>query len=182
MTEGCVMTLTQDHISEFMVTVHTYPKPCPGHKLSLPSWILIIYHAIVSWPWLRDISPRSRSQFTHGKIFFPDHYLLWVSQMGMIFHTVVIHDPGVVGAGGICPVRTCLVSIGEGQVLVQQYSHNAWNQSWVKKYAMYDERIDLLKWLSRSWTLPQQGRYCATDTCYHCAKLHWTISLLCPVT
>ena len=79
MTEGCVRTLTQGHISEFMVTVHTYPKPCLGHKLSLPSWTLIIYHAIVSWPWLRDISTRSRSQFTHGKIFFPDHYLSWVS-------------------------------------------------------------------------------------------------------
>ena len=30
--------------------------------------------------------------------------------MGMILHTIVIHDPGVVVAGGICPVRTCLVN------------------------------------------------------------------------
>ena len=60
------MTLNQGHISEVMVTVQTYPKLCPGHNLSLLSWILIIYRAIVSWPSLRDISPRSRYQFTHG--------------------------------------------------------------------------------------------------------------------
>ena len=36
------MILTQGHISEVLVTVHTYPKPCPVHKLSLPSWFLII--------------------------------------------------------------------------------------------------------------------------------------------
>ena len=29
--------------------------------------------------------------------------------MGMILHTIVVHDPVVVVAGGICPVRTCLV-------------------------------------------------------------------------
>ena len=29
--------------------------------------------------------------------------------MEMIFHTIVVHDPGVVVAGDICPVRTCLV-------------------------------------------------------------------------
>ena len=29
--------------------------------------------------------------------------------MGMILHTIVIHDTGVVVAGGICPIRTCLV-------------------------------------------------------------------------
>ena len=84
----------------------TYPHV---DNLSLPSLILIIFHVIVSWPWLMDISPRSRSQFTHGKIFFPDHYLSWVSQMGMILHTIVIHDPAVVVAGGICPLMTCLV-------------------------------------------------------------------------
>ena len=29
--------------------------------------------------------------------------------MGMILHMIVVHDPGVVAAGGICPVRTFLV-------------------------------------------------------------------------
>ena len=29
--------------------------------------------------------------------------------MGMILHTIVVIDQGVVVAGGICPVRTCLV-------------------------------------------------------------------------
>ena len=29
----------------------------------------------------------------------------------MILHTIVVHDPGVVFAGGICPIRTCLVII-----------------------------------------------------------------------
>ena len=83
---------TQGNISK--VKVHTYPKPCPGHNSSLPCWILIIYHTIVSWPWLRFISPRSRSQFTHGKTLFQDHYLSWVTWMGMILHTIVVHDPG----------------------------------------------------------------------------------------
>ena len=33
----------------------------------------------------------------------------------MILHTIVVHDPGIVVAVGICPVRTCLVFIlGEG--------------------------------------------------------------------
>ena len=89
-----------------MVTVHTYPKLCPGHKVSLPSWILIIYHAIVSY--LHSGTYR-QGQGHSLHIFFPNHYLSWVSQMGMILHTIVIHDRGVVSAGGICPVRTCLV-------------------------------------------------------------------------
>ena len=68
MTQRCVLTLTQCHIIKVKVTVHTCPKPCPGHNSSLPCWILIIYHANVSWPWLRVLSPMSRSQCTHGKI------------------------------------------------------------------------------------------------------------------
>ena len=46
----------------------------------------------------------------HMDIFlFPDHYLSLVTWMGMILHTIVDHDTGVVVAGGICPVMTCLV-------------------------------------------------------------------------
>ena len=88
----------------------TYTEnPCPGHNSSLPCWILIIYHKIASWPWLMVISPKSRSQFTHWKNLFLDHNLSRVTWTGMIFHTIVVHDPGVVVAGGICPVRACLV-------------------------------------------------------------------------
>ena len=151
MTEGCVMTLTQGRISEFMVTVHTYPKPCTGHKLSLPSWILITYHTITSWPWLRDISPMSRSQFTHGKIFFPDNYLSWVPQMGMILHTIVIHDPGVVVAGGICPVRTCLVWFGERWALDIKRVDNIYMCLWKNWVLPVDSKI--------SWSI-MWSRWC----------------------
>ena len=30
--------------------------------------------------------------------------------MGMILNTIIVHEPGVVVAGGICPFKTCLVS------------------------------------------------------------------------
>ena len=128
MTQGCVMTLTLGHISNVKVTVHTYRKakvisprlrsqcthtenPCPGHNSSLPCWILIIYHTIISWPWLRLLLPRSKSQFAHGKNLFLDHCLSRVTWIGMILHTIVVHDQEVVVVGGICPVRTCLVYI-----------------------------------------------------------------------
>ena len=91
MTQGCVMNLTHGHISKVKVTVHTYPKPCPGHNSSLPcSILIIIYHTIVSWTWIRPfrvISQRSRSQFTHGENLFPDHYHSLVTWMGMILHS-----------------------------------------------------------------------------------------------
>ena len=32
-----------------------------------------------------------------------------VTSMGLILNTIVVHDPGKVVAGGICPIRTCLV-------------------------------------------------------------------------
>ena len=34
--QGCVRTLTEVHISNVNVPVHTYPKSCPGHNSSLP--------------------------------------------------------------------------------------------------------------------------------------------------
>ena len=40
---------------------------------------------------------------------FPDNYLSRVTWMGMILHTNVFHDTGVVVAVDICPVRTFLV-------------------------------------------------------------------------
>ena len=54
------------------------------------------------------ILPRSRSQFTctYGNIFSRP-----LPFMGPLDgdDTIVVHDPGVVVAWGICPVRTCLV-------------------------------------------------------------------------
>ena len=66
MTQGCVINLTQGHISKVKVTVHTYPKSVSGP------------------------------------------YLFIANLMGMVLHLIVVHDTGVVVAGGICPVRTCL--------------------------------------------------------------------------
>ena len=37
----------------------------------------------------------------------------------MILHLIMVHDTGVVVAWGICPVRTCLVAVGQGHVRVQ---------------------------------------------------------------
>ena len=51
----------------------------------------------------------------HIFFFLPDHYLSLVTWLGMILHAIVVHDQGVVVAGGICPVRTCLVSLGNFQ-------------------------------------------------------------------
>ena len=97
------MTLIQGHISNVKVTVHTYLKSVSG------PWLLAamldqdnISHNCcpwlkdVPWPWVRVISPWSRSQFTHGTNLFPGHYLSRVAWMGMIHHTIVVHDQGVV--------------------------------------------------------------------------------------
>ena len=49
---------------------HNTEKLCTGHNSSLPCLILIINHTIVSWPWLRVILLRSRSQFFSGPLPF----------------------------------------------------------------------------------------------------------------
>ena len=51
---------------------------------------------------------QGQRQSVHMAIFFPDHYLLRVTWIGMILHTVVVHDPGVVVAGVL---TICLVGI-----------------------------------------------------------------------
>ena len=39
--------------------------------------------------------------------------------MGMVLHTIVVSDPGVVVAGGICPIRTCfLLRLKRGRLCV----------------------------------------------------------------
>ena len=44
-------------------------------------------------PSFKVIWPRSRSQFMNNTI--SGHKLLWVTLMGMILHTIVVHDPRV---------------------------------------------------------------------------------------
>ena len=110
MTQGCVMDLTQGHISEVKVTVHAYLKPCLGHKSSLPRWILIMYHTIVSWPRLRVILPRSRPRFTHGIFSIPLPFLCNLD-VDDTLHNCCPWPRGCCSGGGICPVRTCLVNI-----------------------------------------------------------------------
>ena len=96
----------------YRCTVHTYPKPCPGHNSSLLCWIIYITQS---------------SKFTHGKNLFPDHYLSRVTWMGMILNTIVVHDPVVVVAGGIFPSRTCFtpglsnVAVWNMIFLLEQY-------------------------------------------------------------
>ena len=92
----------------------------------------MIYHTIVSWPWLRVISPRSWSQFTHGKNLFPDHYLSWVAWMRMILHIIVFLDPGV-DSGGICPVRTCLVGFNMFKLFIHI---NQLLATWITKWSV----------------------------------------------
>ena len=78
---------------------------CLGHNSTLASWILIIYLTIVSWPWLEIITPRSRSQLTHGKHF----------SQTITFHMDqdTSHNccpwPRGCCCGGICPVMAGLV-------------------------------------------------------------------------
>ena len=107
MTQGCVMTSTQGHISNVKAT-HTQ-NLCPGHNSPLPYCILIIYHTIMTQGHIAKVKV---TVYTHGKNLFPDHYLSWANWHGMILHTLIVHDPGVVVAGrGICPVRTCLFCV-----------------------------------------------------------------------
>ena len=50
-SEDCsslIIPPTQGHISKVKVTLHTYPKQCPGHNSSLPCLILIIIQIEIS--------------------------------------------------------------------------------------------------------------------------------------
>ena len=49
----------------------------------------------VSWSWPKVISPRSRSQCTHTGNLCPGHNSSLPSWIWIIFHTIVVHDPGV---------------------------------------------------------------------------------------
>ena len=42
-------------------------------------------------------------KFVSGPLSFTGNF------MGVILNTIVVHDQGVVVAGGICPIKTCLV-------------------------------------------------------------------------
>ena len=52
----------------------------------------------------------------------------------MILHTIVVHDPGVVDEGGICPVRTCLVDIENGDINVSNNFDVIISQSCLKTH------------------------------------------------
>ena len=95
MIQGCVMTLTQGHISNVKVTVQTYQNPCPDHNSSLPCWIWIIFHTIV----FHDLDPRSylqeKSQGHSAhipQICVWDHNSSLPCWIWIIFHTIVFHD------------------------------------------------------------------------------------------
>ena len=51
----------------------------------------------------QDLSPRSRIQLTLSKNLNLGNNFSCVTLMGMILHTIVVHDPGVVLKGSICP-------------------------------------------------------------------------------
>ena len=100
MTQGCVMTLTQDHISKVKVTVHTYQKSVPGNNSSLQCWIWIFHTIVVDDPRVcHDLDPRSYLQgqghSAHiSKNVCPGHsssLQCWI----WIFHTIVVDDPRV---------------------------------------------------------------------------------------
>ena len=99
MTQGCVMTLTQSHISNVKVTVHIYLKSVSGLLLLTAKCDLDnISHNCpwpngVSWPCPKVISPRSRSQCTHTQNFCPGHNSSLPSVTLIVFHTIVVHDP-----------------------------------------------------------------------------------------
>ena len=100
--------LDQGHVSKVKVAYSSYihPKPCLGQNSSLPCWILIyitqLYHGL-------DSGSYCQGQSLHMTTFFLDHYLSQVTWMRMTLHAIVVHDPGVVVAGGIRSVTTCLV-------------------------------------------------------------------------
>ena len=66
----------------------------------------------------------SKSQCTHTRNLYLSHNSLLSNCMGMILNTIVVHVTGVFVAGGICPIRTCLVVTG-GAVVAE------WLSSWL---------------------------------------------------
>ena len=72
---------------------------CPGYNSSLPCWISIIFHTILVHDSrvCHDLDLRSYIQGQGHSAHTPE------------IHIWAVHDTGVVVAGGICPVRTCLV-------------------------------------------------------------------------
>ena len=101
---------------------------CPGPKgvswpwpkvISPRSWSQCTHNPnrvrVITAKWDLDHMSRNRIMtLTLGHIakvtvytwqnIFPDHYLSCVPKMGMILHTIVVHDPGVVVAGVFVPL------------------------------------------------------------------------------
>ena len=83
-------------------SVHTYPKSVSWPQLLTAMLDLDnISHNCspwpkgVSWPWPRDISQMSRSQYTHTQNMCPGHYSSLPSWIWIIFHTYCSWPKGV---------------------------------------------------------------------------------------
>ena len=102
MTQGCVMTLTKCHISNIKVTYTQNRVRAKTPHCYVESWYYI------TQSWLREISPKSRSHFTHGKILFPDHDLSPITWIMMKLHIGVVVAGVFVPSGQIKFVDTWL--------------------------------------------------------------------------
>ena len=100
------MSLTQDHISEVMVTVNTNPKPCPGHKLSKLDLDNISRNRIMTLKQ-GHIAKGKVTVYTWQIFSRP---LLFIGPLdgGDTSHNCCQLQTGCC-CGGICPVGTCLV-------------------------------------------------------------------------
>ena len=93
------MILAQCHISKVKIIVHTYQKSVSGSQLLTAKLDLdyILHNCCpwlkgVTWPWLKVISPRSRSKCTHTSYLCPGHNSSLPCWVWIIFHTIVVHD------------------------------------------------------------------------------------------
>ena len=96
MTQGCVLTLSQGHISNAKVTVHIYPKSLSGpvlltRKLDLDniSNTYCPWSMSVLWPWPKVISLMSRSQCTHTQNMCAGHNSLLPCLILIIYQKIV---------------------------------------------------------------------------------------------
>ena len=97
MTQGCIMTVTQSHISKVKVTLQTYPKMVSGLQLLTAMLDLdnILHHCFPwpkgeTWPWPKVISQRPRSQYTYSQHLCQIHNCLMSCLMFMIFITFAL--------------------------------------------------------------------------------------------
>ena len=98
-------------------SAHIPKNPCPGYISSLPCWIWIIFHTIVVHDprVCHDLDPRSYLQSQGHSAHIPK-ICIWAITLycqvewgwrGM----TKLSMTRFVAAGGICPIRTCLVDL-----------------------------------------------------------------------